>query len=324
MTIPRRAALSTPLLVLGGGAARAQEGWPQRSIRLVCAYAPGGASDLTARLFAPRIAERLGQGVVVENRAGGGGAVAGGVVAQAPPDGYTLLWDGFSHVVNPLLLRGLAFDYATAFAPVGQAAIFPQCIAVKAGSPHADLNALVAAARARPGAISAGHSGNGSASHLLLERLRHETGAALTPVPYRGAGETARDLASGALDAAVLAISTGTQLEDAGRARVLGVATPGRVPVRPRVPTLVEAGLAGFELSDMAALFAPGGTPEPILERLHGALAAARAEAEVRSRLDQVAILPGAGATRREFAAWIARTRAEMATLVREANIRVE
>jgi tripartite-type tricarboxylate transporter receptor subunit TctC len=143
-------------------------------------------------------------------------------------------------------------------------------------------------------------------------------------VPYRGAGETARDLASGALDAAVLAISTGTQLEDAGRARVLGVATPRRVPVRPRVPTLVEAGLAGFELSDMAALFAPGGTPEPILERLHGALAAARAEAEVRSRLDQVAILPGAGATRREFAAWIARTRAEMATLVREANIRVE
>jgi tripartite-type tricarboxylate transporter receptor subunit TctC len=324
MTISRRAALSTPLLALGGGVARAAEGWPSRTIRLVCAYAPGGASDLTARLFAPRIAERLGQGVVVENRAGGGGAVAGGVVAQAAPDGYTLLWDGFSHVVNPLLLRGLAFDYATAFAPVGQAAIFPQCIAVKAGSPHADLNALVAAARARPGAISAGHSGNGSASHLLLERLRHETGAALTPVPYRGAGETARDLASGALDAAVLAISTGTQLEDAGRARVLGVATPERVPVRPNVPTLVEAGLAGFQLSDMAALFAPGGTPEPVLERLHAALAAARAKAEVRSRLDQVAILPGAGGTRRDFAAWIARTRAEMATLVREANIRVE
>ncbi|MBX6375779.1 MAG: tripartite tricarboxylate transporter substrate binding protein [Acetobacteraceae bacterium] len=324
MGVTRRAALSTPLPGLLAGRARAAEGWPAaRPIRLVCPFAPGGASDLTARLLAPRMAARLGQSIVVENRAGGSGTVAGAAVAQAAPDGYTLLWDGFSHIVNPLLLRGLAFDYATAFAPISQAAVFPQSIAVKAGSPYADIGAFIAAARARPGAISAGHSGNGTASHLLLERFRHVTGAALNAVPYRGAGEAARDLAAGVLDSAVLAVSTNTQLEDAGRARVLGVATAERVPVRPNVPTLIEAGLAGFVLSDMAGLFAPAGTPEPIQARLHQALVASLAEPEVRARFDQLAILPGEG-TPQEFGAWIARTRAEMAELVRDAGIRVE
>ena len=323
MTLSRRNCLVLPL-ALAAPAARAQEAnWPSRPIRLIVSYAPGGAADLTARLIAPRLAERLGQNIVVENRIGGSGTVGGAVVAQAAPDGYTLLWDAFSHIVNPLLLRGLAFDYATAFAPISLVAAFPQTLSVKTGSPHADLRAFIAAAKASPGTISVGHSGNGTASHLLLERFRHVTGAPLNTVPYRGGGEAARDLAAGVLDAAVVAVSTAAQLEDAGRATILGVAMAERVPARPNVPTMIESGLPGFEVFDMAGFFAPAGTPLAIRERLQQALAASLREPEVAQRLAQMVVIPG-GNPPDEFGAWVTRQRAEMAALVRDAGIRVE
>jgi tripartite-type tricarboxylate transporter receptor subunit TctC len=322
MAITRRLTLALPALALSPRA-RAADPWPTRQIRLICSYAPGGAADVTARILAPKWAEKLGQNIVVENRTGGSGTIGGAAVAQAAPDGHTLLWDAFSHIVNPLLLRGLAFDYATAFAPVSLGATFPQSIAVKAGSPYADMAAFIAAARANPGAISVGYSGNGTASHLVIERFRHVTGARLNAVPYRGAGDALRDFNAGTLDAAVLAISTATAQEANGRGRVLGVATEQRVPARPSVPTLIESGLAGFVLSDMAGLFAPAGTPDAIRERLQQTLAATLAEPEIRARFDQLVILPG-GNTPAEFTAWITRTRAEMAVLVREAGITVE
>jgi tripartite-type tricarboxylate transporter receptor subunit TctC len=322
MAIARRRVLALPMLALAAPAL-GQDAWPTRPIRLICSYAPGGAADVTARLLAPKMAEKLGQNIIIENRTGGSGTIGGAAVAQSAPDGYTLLWDAFSHVVNPLLLRGLPFDYATAFAPVTLGALFPQSIAVKAGSPITDIAGFIAAARANPGALSCGYSGNGTASHLVIERFRHVTGAALNAVPYRGAGDALRDFTAGTLDAAVLAISTSTALEANGRARVLGVATAQRVPVRPTVPTLVESGLPGFVLSDMAGLFAPAGTPPAICEKLQQALAATLAEAEIRARFEQMVILPG-GNTPEEFAAWLTRSRADMAVLVREANIRVE
>lgn len=322
MSITRRTTLSLPFLALGAGSASAQS-WPSRSIRLIVSYAPGGAADVTARLLAPRMAEKLGQNIVVENRTGGGGTVGGAAVAQAEPDGYTVLWDAFSHVMNPLLLRGLAFDYTTAFAPVSLVALFPQSIAVKAGSPFTDIASFIAATKANPGRISAGFSGNGTASHLVLERLRHITGAPLNAVPYRGAGDALRDFSAGVLDAAVLAISTSTSLENAGRCKVLAVATEQRVPARPNVPTMIEVGFPGFVLSDMAGLFAPAGTPDAVREKLQQALAASLAEPAVRERFEQMVILPG-GNTPAEFTAWITRMRAEMAVLVREASIQVQ
>lgn len=323
MQTTRRAALAMPFAAIGASARAQDANWPTRPIRIVVSYAPGGAADVTARLIAPRMAERLGQNIVVENRTGGSGTVGGAVVAQAAPDGYTLLWDAFSHVVNPLLLRGRAFDYATAFAPITLVAAFPQTIAVKIDSPYRDLRAFIAAARERGQSISAGHSGNGTASHLLLERFRHVTGTPLNAVPYRGGGEAARDLAAGVVDCAVLAISTAAQLEDAGRARILGVATAERVPARPNVPTLIESGLPGFVMSDMAGFFAPAGTPLAIREKLQQALAASLQDPEVKARLAQMVVLPG-GNPPQEFEAWITRTRAEMTELVRVAGIRVD
>jgi tripartite-type tricarboxylate transporter receptor subunit TctC len=323
MRATRRHLLAMPLVIATTRAVAQEAAYPARTIRLIVSYAPGGAADITARLIAPRMAERLGQSIVVENRIGGSGTVGGAAVAQAAPDGYTLLWDAFSHIVNPLLLRGLAFDYATAFSPISLVAAFPQTISVKTGSPYRDIAAFIAAAKANPGAISAGHSGNGTASHLLLERFRHVTGAPLNQVPYRGGGEAARDLAAGVTDAAVLAISTAAQLQQGGRARILGVATAERVPAQPDVPTLIEAGLPGFVMSDMAGFFAPANTPLPIRERLQQALAASLQDPEVKQRLEQMVVLPG-GNPPEEFGAWVTRTRGEMAALVRDAAIRVD
>jgi tripartite-type tricarboxylate transporter receptor subunit TctC len=319
----RRSLLALPLLTIGGTAWAQEANWPSRPIRLIVSYPPGGAADVTARLVAPRMSELLGQNIVIEIRAGGSGTVGGAAVAQAPPDGYTLLCDAFSHIVNPLLLHGLAFDYATAFSAISRAAAFPQTIAVRRNSPYADMAAFVAAAKAKPGMISAGHSGNGTASHLLLERFRFTTGAALNAVPYRGGGEAARDLAGGTLESAVLAFSTAAQLEDAGQARILGVATAERVPVRPGVPTLIEAGFPGFVISDMAGFFAPAGTPLAIRTRVQSALAASLQDPGVRSRLDQMVVLPG-GEPPEVFAAWVAQTRGEMAQLVKDARIKLE
>jgi len=323
MHTTRRGVLSVPLAALAAPALAQEANWPTRTIRLVVSYAPGGAADVMARLLAPRMSERLGQTIVVENRAGASGTVGGAVVAQAEPDGYTLLWDAFSQIVNPLLLSGLAFDYEKAFAPISLVAAFPQALTVKAGSPYGDLPSFIAAAKANPGRINAGHSGNGTASHLLLERFRYVTGAPLNTVPYRGGGPAATDLAAGVIDCASLAISTASQLQEAGRARILGVATAERVPTRPDIPTLIESGLPGFVMSDMAGFFAPARTPLPIRQKLQQALAVSLQEPEVKDRLDQMVVLPG-GNPPEEFGAWITQTRAEMAELVRVAGIRVD
>ena len=322
MTLTRRSLLATPLIATAV-TARAQGAWPNRPIRVVVSYAPGGATDVSARLIAPRLAERLGQSVVVENRTGGSGTVSAAYVAQAAPDGYTLLCDTFSHVVNPVLQRNLSFDYPTSFTGITRIASFPQTLSVKRGSEHADLPALIAAARARPGTISAGFAGLGTASHLLLERLRYASGAAFNIVPYRGAGDAARDLASGTLDVAALAFSTAQSLDEGGQIRIIAAATAERLPARPNVPTMIEAGLPGFVMSDFAAIFAPAATPADIRARLLEALQQTLQEPAIKARLDQMASIHG-GESAETFNAWVLRTRAEMAELIQAANIRID
>jgi tripartite-type tricarboxylate transporter receptor subunit TctC len=323
MTITRRTLLAAPL-VAASVQARAQDAaWPNRPIRLVVSYAPGGATDVSARLLAPQMAERLGQSVIVENRTGGSGTVSGSYVAQSAPDGYTLLCDTFSHIVNPVLQRNLSFDYATAFTGISRIASFPQVIAVKRGSPFNDMQSLVAATKAQPGMLSAGFAGLGTAGHLLLERLRFTAGAALNTVPYRGASDAARDLAGGTLDVAALAFSTAVPLDEAAQIKILGVATEERLPTRPGVPTLVESGLAGFVISDFAAIFAPAATPPAVRARILQALQQSLQEPMVMARMEQMAVTPG-GESAEIFNAWIVSTRADMAKLIHDAGIRIE
>ncbi|MFL1460595.1 tripartite tricarboxylate transporter substrate-binding protein [Roseococcus sp. DSY-14] len=312
----RRTLLALPLLASPALA----QGFT-RPIRVVVPFAAGGAADSATRALTPGLAQRLGQPVVVENRTGAGGSLGGGEVARSAPDGHTLLMDASSHLVNPTLLRGLAFDYATAFAPISLAVTFPQVLAVKADLPARSVAEFIALARRQ--VLNVGTQGNATAGHLGLVQFSRAAGIEVTHVPYRGGADAARDLAAGALDACFITMLSAGPIVDSGRARFLAVSNAARVPLRPEVPTFAEAGTPGIELSEWAALFAPAATPAPLLAQIHAALAATLAEPEVQGRLAQLAAVP-VGSDPAAFARFVAEGRAAMAALVREANIRID
>jgi tripartite-type tricarboxylate transporter receptor subunit TctC len=320
MTLTRRAALGAATLL--PFAARAQAPWPTRSIRLIVPFAAGGAADSAARVLTPRMGERLGQGFVVENRTGASGSLGGGEVARAT-DGHTFLWDASSHIVNPSLLRGLPFDYATAFAPVSLVVTFPSAMAVKNDFAGRTLADFVAAAKARPGTLTVGTQGNATAGHLGLAAFSRVAGIEVVHVPYRGGAAAAQDLASGAIDAVFTTLVSAGPVVDAGRARFIGVATASRVESRPDVPTIAEQGYAGFESNEWAGLFGPAATPPSVVNALYGALSEAISDPTLRARLVQIGCVPVASSPA-DFARFVTEGRAQMATLVREANIRAE
>ena len=321
--LSRRAALTAAAgLGLAPFAAGAQSPWPQRSIRLVVPFAAGGAADSAARVLTPRMGERLGQGFVVENRTGAGGSLGGAEVARAI-DGHTFLWDASSHIVNPALLRGLPFDYATAFTPISLVVTFPSAVAVKADFPARTLAEFVAAAKARPGTITVGTQGNATAGHLGLAAFARAAGIEVIHVPYRGGAAAAQDLAASAIDAVFTTLVSAGPVVDGGRARFLAVGTLARVESRPDVPTIAEQGFAGFESNEWAGLFGPAGTPAPVVAAMHDALAEAIAVPALRQRLVQIGCVPIASRPA-DFARFVTEGRVAMATLVREANIRAE
>ena len=325
MGIARRGLLGggAAALLAGGALAQTAAPWPSRPIRLIVPFAAGGAADSAARAITPRMAERLGQQFVVDNRTGASGSVGGGAVAQAAPDGTTLLWDASSHLVNPALMRGLPFDYATAFTPVSLVVTFPGLLAVKSGFPTGSVAEFIAAAKARPGAISVGTQGNATAGHLGLLQFARLAGIEVIHVPYRGGTDAARDLAAGSVDAVFTTTVSAGPVVDSGRARALAVTSLARAPSRPDVPTLHESGFPGFDSSEWAGLFGPAGLPAAIAAQLHLALEEALADQAVRARLAQIGAVP-VGSAPADFARFVHQGREAMARLVREANIRLE
>lgn len=313
MNLPRRLALALVLPMT----AQAQT----RPMRIVVPFAAGGAADSVTRSITPRLTEHLGQAIVVENRTGAGGSVGGGEVARAAPDGTTLLMDASSHIVNPSLLRGLPFDYTTAFTPISLVCTFPQVLAVKADLPARNLAEFIALARRQP--LNIGTQGNATAGHLGLAQLNRAAGIETTHVPYRGGADAARDLAAGTLDGCFITMLSAGPIVDSGRARFIAVSATQRVPLRPEIPTFAELGTPGIEISEWVALFAPAGTPAASIAAIHAALATTLAEAPVRARLAQLAAVP-VGNSPSEFARFVTEGRATMAELVRVANIRIE
>ena len=313
MNLTRRLALALVLPMT----AQAQT----RPMRIVVPFAAGGAADSVTRSITPRLTEHLGQTIVVENRTGAGGSVGGGEVARAAPDGTTLLMDASSHIVNPSLLRGLPFDYTTAFTPISLVCTFPQVLAVKADLPARNLAEFIALARRQP--LNIGTQGNATAGHLGLAQLNRAAGIETTHVPYRGGADAARDLAAGTLDGCFITMLSAGPIVDSGRARFIAVSATQRVPLRPEIPTFAELGTPGIEISEWVALFAPAGTPAASIAAIHAALVTTLAEAPVRARLAQLAAVP-VGNSPSEFARFVTEGRATMAELVRVANIRIE
>lgn len=277
----RRAILLMPL-----AAPALAQGWqPDRPVRLLVPYAPGGNADLVARLLAPGLSARLGQPVVVENRAGAGGSVGAEMVARARADGLTLLVGSNGPLtVNPVIQARMAYDPVADFIPIGMAMRVPMVLAVGDGQPWRDVAQVVAAARARPGAVGLGSSGIGSTTHLAIAALNARTGAEFLHVPYRSGGAMLPDLMGGTIHGAMTEISIPLALAREGRVRLLAVTAPARSAVAPDVPTMAEAGVPGLEMASFVGILTQGGTPPAVVAALEDAMAATMAVAELRGR----------------------------------------
>lgn len=307
--------------MLGGGvallAAPALAAFPERPVRLVVPYAAGGNADVVARLLGPGMQQRLGQPVVAENRVGGGGTLGAELVAHARADGHTLLVGSNGPLsVNPVL-QALPYDPLRDFTPIAMASRVPLTLTVGRALPAATLAEFVALAKARPGGLSVGSTGVGSGTHLTLARLAHATGAPLVHVPFRGGGALGADVIAGTVDGVVLELNTALGLAQNGQARILAVAAERRAAAAPAVPTMIEAGLAGFTAASFVGLVAPNATPADVLATLRAAMIGALESAEVKTRILEGGGEPS-GPGERDAAGFGAFLRAEL-TRTREA-----
>ncbi|MFH5923446.1 Bug family tripartite tricarboxylate transporter substrate binding protein [Roseomonas xinghualingensis] len=302
--------------------ARADANWPNRPIRVVASYAPGGGVDVPTRVVAEPMGRFLGQPLVVENRAGATGSIGAGAVAQAAPDGYTILSDASGQALNPALMPNLPFDYAKAFAPVGRLCTLPQVLVVLPKGPES-LRALLNRAREVKG-LTYASSGIASGPHLAGAVLSRRADLGLVHVAYRGSAPAMQDVLAGAVDMAFSTTPQAVPLIREGRLRALAVTTRERLPFLPDVPTIAEQGFEGFDVNDWVAVWAPAGTPDPVLVRLNAALNHALADPAIRDRLlNGLGVLP-TGGSRQELAEFVAAQRVAMREVVRAENIRLE
>ena len=278
---------------VASGIARAQDSWPNRPVSLVVPWAPGGSNDVVARLVAPQLAERLGQSVVVENRAGGGGSIGMGQVTRARPDGYSLLVSSASnHIFHALVAHDLGYDPREALAGIAMWVDVPNVLAVNPGLGVASVAELLAKIRATQGGLSFGSSGTASSNHLAGELFRMLTRTELTHVPYRGGGPVTTDLIAGVIPMAFMNLPTVVGPAQAGRIRIIGVCTGERVRIRPDLPTVAEQGLPDYAVRSWTGLFAPKGTPQPVIDRLSAESKAVLESAAIQSRMTDLASEP--------------------------------
>lgn len=269
-------------------AADAAQPWPTRPVTIVVTYPPGGGADLMARLIAPGLGRELGQTVIVENRPGAGGQIGASYVAKAAPDGYTLMVDASSYAVNPSLYPRLPYDPAKAFRAVGVLARYPNVLVANPGFPVANVQDVLALARQKPGTVAFASSGNGSAQHLsgvLFEQRAHVD---LLHVPYKGGGPAMTDVIAGQVPLFFANVASSLQHIKAGKLRPLAVTSHTRTSALPNVPTMQEAGVAGYEVYEWNAAFLPAATPEAVVTRLSDALQKVMASAEIRQRVAEL------------------------------------
>lgn len=298
-------------------AARAQDPpWPQRAVTLVVPFAPGGPVDNAARPLAEALRRQLGQPVVIENRAGGGGVIGTRAVAQARPDGYTLLLGSPGPLTIAPAASPDAPDPLRALAPVALVAESPQVLVVPAASAAATLDAFVALARARPGELNLGSAGIGTTPHLAMELLARLAGLRFEHVPYRGTGPALPDLVAGKIDALFGDISAVLPLVEAGRLRALAVTGRGRSPLAPAIPAAAELGYPDLVVRNWQAVLAPAGTPEPLLRRAAAALAAALDDPGLRAALARQGSTPRGGSPE-ELAAFLREERTTWEPVIR-------
>lgn len=314
-------ALTPFLLAILVSAVQAQE-WPARPLRLIVPFAPGGVTDNAARVIAEPLGVRLRQQVVVENRPGAGGNLGSGIVAQAEPDGYTLLlgYDG-TLVINPHVFGSIPFDTLRDFAGVTKLGDATLILVAHPGAGVRSLKELIEAAKAKP--FSYGTSGTGNTTHLVAELLKQRTGTRLDHVPYKGGGQAIVDVVGGQIPLVFTAIATAQQYVHNGRLLALGVPSAKRSNALPDVPTFEESGIRPFDVSSWVGILVPARTPKPIVERLHQELAAVLQTPFVKERYAVLGIEP-VGNSPAEFTEQMRADLARWREVVKAANVRVE
>lgn len=283
-TTRRHALLAAALLTLAGPGL-AQEAWPGKPVRMIVPFAPGGSTDVIARMLGQKLAALWGQPVVIENRAGAGGNVGADAVAKSPGDGYTLLMASGSVTINPALYKKMPFDTQKDLLPITNVAQGPMLVVVQDGAPYKTLKDLIAAAKAKPGSINFASAGVGSQVHLAGENFADAAGLDLQHVPYKGEALGYNDLIAGQVQMMVGNFAAASALLGPNRLRALAVTSKTRMPQLPEVPTAHEAGLPGFENIGWFGLLAPAGTPAAVIQKVQRDVAQVMGETEVKARL---------------------------------------
>jgi tripartite-type tricarboxylate transporter receptor subunit TctC len=306
------------------GMTRAQGNYPNRPIQLVVTVPPGGAADFVGRLIGAKLADALGQSVVITNRGGAGGTTAAAAVAKSDPDGYTLLLNTIAtHGIGPHIYANLPYDPVKDFSPVILIAKLPLIMAVNADVPAQSVKDLIAQAKARPGELSFCSAGTGGAPHLAGELFKSLTGTELLHVPYRGSGPAVVDLVAGRITMMFDATPSLLPFITAGKLRALAAASPQRHRLLPDVPSFAELGYPGMDIALWYGVAAPGGTPAPIVQRLNAELIKILSTPDIRKSLTE----QGAdvqGGTPEEFVAFMRNESARWGTVVKRAGVKLE
>ncbi len=317
-----RALLLAGTALLGTGGAHAA-GYPEKTIRLVVPYAPGGASDILARVLAQKLTDSLGQQIIVDNKPGAGGTIGADIVAKASPDGYTLLLaDVAVQTIAPSLYAKLPYARAD-LAPVINLATFAHVMITAPTSSLGSFADVLKRERANPGSTSVASSGNGTSTHLTAEMVNSLAGIKLTHVPYKGGGAALADVMGGQVDAMFIGSPPAMPLLASGKLKAIAVTTSKRMAALPSVPTVAESGLAGFESIAAQGIFAPNGTPRDIVTRLNGEIARIIHLPDVRARWAQLGAEPVEN-TPAQFASWLDAEAVKWGKVVKDSGARAD
>lgn len=298
--------------------------YPNKPIRLIVPFGAGGGSDYVGRLVGQKLTEQMGQAVVVENRPGAASLLGTELAARAAPDGYTLLLADSGFTINPAFYKNTKYDPLRDFDPITVVAQTPYLLVVNPALPYAgSLKEYIAAARAQPGAVNIGSAGNGSGTHLSGELFKLRAGINLTHVPYKSAGASVADVVSGQIQSSMSSAPPALPLAKAGRLRILASAAASRSALLPDVPTFAEAGVPDVHVTNWYSVMSVGGTPKPVLKRLHDELMRAIASPDMREKLAAGALEPAPN-TPEEFRRMVAAELGRWAQVMKDAGIRQE
>jgi tripartite-type tricarboxylate transporter receptor subunit TctC len=304
--------------------ALAQQSYPNKPIRMVCPFPPGGTTDLVARLVAQKFSEAWGQQVVVDNRPGAGGVIGTEMVAQAAPDGYSILLGSITtHAVNPALYKKLRFDPIRDFAPVSLVVSSPQLLALHPSVAAKSVKELIALAKARPGQLNYGSAGTGTSPHLTFELFKSMAAIDVVHVPYKGTGPAITDLLGGQVQMMITGVVALMPHVKSGKLRAVGVTSAKRVAALPEVPTIAESGVAGFDVSSWFGVFLPAATPRAIVMKMNREIHRMLENPEVRQRLIDQGADPASN-TPEEFAVYVKSEMTRWGQVVRSTGARVD